>query len=271
MDTNEVVMRASQLATEYTCPVQVTLEVIGGKWKCVILWWLRRDAKRFGELKLLIPGITQKVLTQQLRELEQDGLIRRESYPETPPRVEYSLTPYGETIRPITELMCDWGKTHRSQNEFGYLQIKGLRILVVAAQIQVGDLRQCAALAPIGVAVPQAQGALRKRDRLSTVLEEHDAQVIAVASANAALELLQDPPQVLVVDIEALGEDSYTLIRQVRNLSEEQSGKIPAIALTNNDLERSRVIKEGFQVHLAQPFDPVELVATLASLTSYHK
>ncbi|QDL08592.1 hypothetical protein DP113_12370 [Brasilonema octagenarum UFV-E1] len=239
-------MRASQLGTEYTCPVQVTLEVIGGKWKCVILWWLRRDAKRFGELKLLIPGITQKVLTQQLRELERDGLIRRETYPETPPRVEYSLTPYGETIRPITELMCDWGKSHRSEYEFGYLRLKGLRILVVAAEAEV-------------------------RYRLRTVLEERNVHVIAVTSANAALELLQDPPQALVVDIGALGEDSYTLIRQVRNLSDQQGVKIPAIALTNNNLEGSRVIKEGFQVHLAQPFDPVELVATLASLTYYHK
>ena len=72
-------MRALQLATEYNCPVEVTLKVIGGKWKCVILWWLRRNAKRFGELRLLIPGITQKVLTQQLRELERDELIRRET------------------------------------------------------------------------------------------------------------------------------------------------------------------------------------------------
>lgn len=239
-------MRASQLATEYNCPVEVTLEVIGGKWKCVILWWLRRDAKRFGELRLLIPGITQKVLTQQLRELERDGLIRRETYPETPPRVEYSLTPYGETIRPITELMCDWGKSHKSEYEFGYLRLKGLRILIVTAEADV-------------------------RYRLRTVLEERNVHVIAVASANAALELLQDPPDALVVNIGASSEDSYALIRQVRNLSEQQGGKIPAIALTNNDLERSRVIKEGFQVHLAQPFDPVELVATLASLTYYHK
>ncbi|NJR75184.1 MAG: helix-turn-helix transcriptional regulator, partial [Scytonema sp. CRU_2_7] len=130
-------MRASQLALEYTCPVEVTLEVIGGKWKCVILWWLRRDAKRFSELRLLIPGITQKVLTQKLRELERDGLIRRETYRETPPRVEYSLTPYGETVRPITELMCNWGKNHKSEYEFGYLRLKGLRILVVATEAEV--------------------------------------------------------------------------------------------------------------------------------------
>ncbi|MGH8002669.1 MAG: winged helix-turn-helix transcriptional regulator [Brasilonema sp.] len=238
-------MRASQLAIEYNCPVQVTLEVIGGKWKCVILWWLRRDAKRFGELRLLIPGMTQKVLTQQLRELERDGLIHRETYRQTPPRVEYSLTPYGETIRPITELMCDWGKSHKSEYEFGYLRLKGLRILVVAGEAEV-------------------------RDRLRTVLEEHNTQVIAVTSTHAALEvLLQEPPNGLVVDMGASSEDSYALIRQIRNLSVEQGGQIPAIALTRNYLDRSRVIKEGFGVHLAEPFDPVELVATLASLTSY--
>jgi DNA-binding HxlR family transcriptional regulator/CheY-like chemotaxis protein len=238
-------MKASQLATEYNCPVQVTLEVIGGKWKCVILWWLRRNAKRFGELKLLIPGMTQKVLTQQLRELERDGLIRRETYPETPPRVEYSLTAYGETVRPITELMCDWGKIHKPEYNFGYLRLKGLQILVVAAEVEV-------------------------RDRLRTVLEERNVHVIAVASPHAALEvLLQEPPQALIVDIKASSEDSYALVRQLRNVSLKQGGEIPAIALTNNDLERSRVITEGFQVHLAKPFDPVELVATLASLTSY--
>ena len=106
--------------TRYYCPVEVTLDVIGGKWKCVILWWLRQEAKRFNELKQLIPGITQKVLAEQLRELESDGLIQRDVYREKPPRVEYSLTPYGETIRPITELMCDWGKAHKPGYRFAY-------------------------------------------------------------------------------------------------------------------------------------------------------
>nr|WP_246275530.1 response regulator [Brasilonema bromeliae] len=165
--------------------------------------------------------------------------------------------------------MCDWGKSHRPEYNFGYLRLKGLRILVVAAEAEVRVKRLRSA--PLGAsstvsgACPQDIG-----NRLRTVLEEHDAQALVVASTHAALEvLLQEPPDALIVDIGASSEDSYALIRQVRNLSVEQGGQIPALALTNNDLERSRVIKEGFQVHLAKPFDPVELVAILASLTSY--
>jgi DNA-binding HxlR family transcriptional regulator len=110
----------------------VTIEAIGGKWKCVILWWLRRDAKRFGELKLLMPKIAQKVLTQQLRELEREGLVDRISYAESPPRVEYSLTAHGQTLTPITELMCEWGKSHRINYQFGYCQLEDLKVLVVS-------------------------------------------------------------------------------------------------------------------------------------------
>lgn len=106
--------------SNYYCPVEVTLDVIGGKWKCVVLWWLREGPKRFSELKQSVPGITQKVLTEQLRELEADGLVHREVYKEKPPRVEYSLTSYGETIRPITDLMCEWGKSHLPGYQFGY-------------------------------------------------------------------------------------------------------------------------------------------------------
>jgi DNA-binding HxlR family transcriptional regulator len=117
---------------QYPCPVEVTIEAIGGKWKCVILWWLRRDAKRFGELKLLMPKIAQKVLTQQLRELEREGLVDRISYAESPPRVEYSLTAHGQTLTPITELMCEWGKSHRINYQFGYCQLEDLKVLVVS-------------------------------------------------------------------------------------------------------------------------------------------
>ena len=76
---------------QYGCPVEVTMEALGGKWKATILWWLRRSAKRPSQLKQLIPRISQKVLTTQLQELEADGLIDRQTYRKTPPRVEYSL------------------------------------------------------------------------------------------------------------------------------------------------------------------------------------
>jgi DNA-binding HxlR family transcriptional regulator len=100
---------------EYHCPVEATLDVIGGKWKVVILFWLRDGTLRFGELRRKIPGISERMLIQQLRELEDHGIVHREVYPEVPPKVEYSLTDYGRTLRPITDLMCAWGKKHMSR------------------------------------------------------------------------------------------------------------------------------------------------------------
>jgi len=97
---------------QYNCPVEATLDVIGGKWKALILFWLRDQVCRFGELRRKIPHISERMLTQQLRELEQSGIVHRKVYPVVPPRVEYSLTPYGRTLRPITDLMCKWGKKH---------------------------------------------------------------------------------------------------------------------------------------------------------------
>jgi len=90
---------------KYGCPVEFTLDRIGGKWKAVILWWLKGGNKRFGELMQLMPEISQKVLTSQLRELEADGLIDRQVFAESPPRVEYSLSAHGTTLKPIMELM----------------------------------------------------------------------------------------------------------------------------------------------------------------------
>jgi DNA-binding HxlR family transcriptional regulator len=96
----------------YHCPVEATLDVIGGKWKVLILFMLKERTLRFGELRQTIPGVSDRMLTQQLRELQAHGIVHREVYPEVPPKVEYSLTEYGKTLRPITELMCAWGKTH---------------------------------------------------------------------------------------------------------------------------------------------------------------
>ncbi|MBB6669745.1 winged helix-turn-helix transcriptional regulator [Cohnella nanjingensis] len=98
---------------EINCEKELTLAVIGGKWKLIILWHLGLEGtKRFGELKKMIPSITQKMLTNQLRELEDDRLVRRQVYAEVPPRVEYSLTEYGESLMPILQLMYRWGKDY---------------------------------------------------------------------------------------------------------------------------------------------------------------
>lgn len=94
------------------CPVETTLDVIGGRWKVLILQELFKGVRRFGELHRLLKGITQKMLTQQLRELERDGIIHREVYPEIPPKVEYSLTPLGKTLQPILDAMHQWGMSY---------------------------------------------------------------------------------------------------------------------------------------------------------------
>lgn len=92
-----------------TCAVEATLNVIGGRWKVLILRELLEDVKRFNQLHRALQGITQKMLTQQLREMEEDGLIHREVYLQVPPKVEYSLTPLGQSLQPILEVMHNWG------------------------------------------------------------------------------------------------------------------------------------------------------------------
>jgi DNA-binding HxlR family transcriptional regulator len=97
-------------ASEFiACPITVALKVIGGKWKVIILYILRDGTLRFGEIRKKIPKITQKMLTQQLRELESDGLITREVYPEVPPKVEYSTTDLAQELSPILDDLCSWG------------------------------------------------------------------------------------------------------------------------------------------------------------------
>lgn len=95
-------------------PVAATLEYIGGRWKTVILYYLTTGKRRFGEIAARIPAISRKVLTQQLKELEGDGLIFREEFKEKPPRVEYSLTPFGESLSGVFREMSLWGKEHVS-------------------------------------------------------------------------------------------------------------------------------------------------------------
>jgi DNA-binding HxlR family transcriptional regulator len=97
-------------ANEQTCPTEATLAVIGGRWKVPILWNLFAGTCRFGELSRKVGGVTQKMLTQQLRELEADGLVRRKVYPQVPPRVEYSATVLGRSLEPVVSQLTAWGE-----------------------------------------------------------------------------------------------------------------------------------------------------------------
>lgn len=97
---------------EIKCPVTALLELIGGKWKPVILYCLKADTRRFGEIAIRIPHISRKVLTDQLKELEQDGLVSRQQFNEIPPRVEYSLTDLGRSLAPVLYEMEKWGEEY---------------------------------------------------------------------------------------------------------------------------------------------------------------
>lgn len=98
------------------CPVETTLMLIGDKWKVLILRDLLPGTKRFSELKKSIGTVSQKVLTAQLRDMERNGLVTRKVYPEVPPRVEYSLTELGRSLKPILDAMWDWGEEFKAQN-----------------------------------------------------------------------------------------------------------------------------------------------------------
>jgi len=93
-----------------SCPVETTLRVIGGRWKVLAIHYLLEDSRRFNELHRLLGGISPRTLTKQLRELERDGIVRREAFPEIPPRVEYSLTPLGRSLEPVLLSMDEWGE-----------------------------------------------------------------------------------------------------------------------------------------------------------------
>jgi DNA-binding HxlR family transcriptional regulator len=99
-------------SVEYECPLALALEIIGGKWKALVMYHLRRGALRTGKIKRCLPKITQKMLTQQLRELERDGLVARQVFDTVPPRVEYSLTELGEAAKPLLSSLCAWGQLY---------------------------------------------------------------------------------------------------------------------------------------------------------------
>lgn len=99
------------------CPVETTLMLIGDKWKVLILRDLMPGTKRFGELKRSVGNVSQKVLTAQLRDMEQKGLVERKVYAEVPPRVEYSLTELGRSLKPVLDAMWDWGEGYKAQKK----------------------------------------------------------------------------------------------------------------------------------------------------------
>lgn len=103
---------SSDTKTFFNCPVEATIHLIGGKYKPVILWQLKDRVLRYSELHKLVPKATPKMLTQQLRELENDNLIGRTVYPVVPPKTEYYLTEFGKSVIPILDAMCDWGRDY---------------------------------------------------------------------------------------------------------------------------------------------------------------
>jgi DNA-binding HxlR family transcriptional regulator len=107
----------------YHCAMDVTMHYIGGKWKTVVLWYLRNKTMRFSELRKQIPDITEKMLSLQLKSLEEDGLVKREVYAEIPMRVEYSLTEFGKSLKPVLEAIAKWGR-QLGESEGTVVQLK---------------------------------------------------------------------------------------------------------------------------------------------------
>jgi len=108
-------MRHERYDCNFGCPVEAALEALGGKWKGLILFHLKDEKQRFNELRRLIPDVTQRTLTRQLRELERDRIVKRTVYPEVPPKVEYELTEFGKTLIPILEALYAWGQEYIDQ------------------------------------------------------------------------------------------------------------------------------------------------------------
>ena len=120
---------------ELNCPVKLTADVIGGKWKPSILFFLEGGTLRFGELQRLIPGMTKKMLTQHLRDLERDEIVHRKIYAEVPPKVEYSLTRHGQSLKPILKLMSAWGIKHRARYGAMNKEAKGYKMTATSKRM----------------------------------------------------------------------------------------------------------------------------------------
>lgn len=186
-----------------------------------------------------MPGITHKVLVQQLRELEADGLIQRKAHRETVPRIEYSLTSYGETIRPITELMCNWGKAHQPEYRSSFMPLGSLCILVVKP--------------------------LAEDDRLLESLEANGFWAIAVTPKVAIAKLDQLQPDVVIIDTNSVETERLALINQIKVVENAQNREILTIALTAPKFEDDFL--QNVQLCLTKPVQPAEIVAAIANLT----
>lgn len=101
----------------YDCGLEAALDVVGGKWKVLVLWNLNQDVRRFGELRRLTPGISEKMLAQCLKEMEADGIVSRTDFKEIPPRVEYALTSFGISLLKALTPLCEWGEAHMARIE----------------------------------------------------------------------------------------------------------------------------------------------------------
>ncbi len=104
------IMETLPVLNSKNCPVTHAVRLMGRRWKPLVLYYLRPEPRRFSALRRCLPEATQKMLTQTLRELEKDGLVNRKAYPQVPPKVVYSITPYGRTLEPILRALCAWGE-----------------------------------------------------------------------------------------------------------------------------------------------------------------
>jgi DNA-binding HxlR family transcriptional regulator len=110
-------MKTAGTRKQYSCGLEAALEIVSGKWPVLILWGLRTEAHRFGELRRRIPGISEKMLIQHLKEMEADGIVTRKDYKEVPPRVDYALTSFGHSLYEALAPLCEWGEKHMRRIE----------------------------------------------------------------------------------------------------------------------------------------------------------
>ncbi len=183
-------------------------------------------------------------MTQQLRELEAEGLIYRESYPESPPRVEYALTPQGQTFTPIVESMSVWGKAHKPDYPFGYCRLENLRVLIVS---------------------PDASS-------ISAILEIYLTNIIAATDFEAAFHSLsQAELDIVLMDLALLNDvNAPSFVTQIQQIEKTQQKNLAIVAILphNNAIERGRAFRLGFPVHLPKPIESTEMGSTIASLTA---